>query len=301
MSDDSTIAASSLATLLDTGRRETDGKPAALLVVSGESVGTVYDLDASEISVGRGSAADIALEYAGISRQHFRLHMQADDCVLHDCDSKNGTFINDVRVDAPVTLRKGDLIRLGPTVLQYLPKGDPERLAYDNLKRRAQLDSFTGCYNKNYFNERIELEVRNSKHRGEPLSLIMLDLDHFKRINDHHGHDAGDFVLKQLAELIHANGVRKHDVFARYGGEEFVILLPATQLAAAVEIAERLRGLVDAHVFRYADQHLPVTVSVGVAEHDDSITCGTDLFRRADAAMYGAKAAGRNRVCAHDG
>src|SRR5690606_17284055 len=120
-------------------------------------------------------------------------------------------------------------------------KGDPERQAYELLDRRAKMDGFTGCYNKSYFNERAELEVRACQASGTGLSLILFDLDHFKRLNDCHGHDAGDFVLKELSGLIQTNGLRQQDVLARFGGEEFVILLPGTQLATGIEIAERQR------------------------------------------------------------
>ena len=101
--------------------------------------------------------------------------------------------------------------------------------------------------------------MKKAKLNGTPLSLIIFDLDHFKKLNDNYGHDAGDYVLKEMADLVKNNGVREQDVFARYGGEEFVILLPKTNLKYSFEIAERLRKLIEAHSFTYESQKLPVT------------------------------------------
>src|SRR5690606_37877052 len=119
--------------------------------------------------------------------------------------------------------------------------------------------------------------------------------------NDTHGHDAGDRVLRELAGLIQAHGVRKNAGCARSGGEEFVILLPGTELAEAVQIAERVRHLVEEHAFGYEGRSLPVTISVGVAASDPHTATGAELFKRADGALYEAKRAGRNRVRTHDG
>ena len=172
------------------------------------------------------------------------------------------------------------MIKLGTISLKYLPKGDPDRLTYDKLNLEANTDRHTGCYNKTYFNNRIDLEVKKSKVTGEPLSLIIFDLDHFKKLNDNFGHDAGDFVLKEMATLIRNKGVRDLDVFARYGGEEFVILLPKTNLKQAYDIAERLRKQLEEHEFMYDDQRLPVTASIGVADYRQGVTSGTELFKK---------------------
>ena len=188
------------------------------------------------------------------------------------------------------------MVKLGNIALKYLPKGDPERLTYDKLQKEANTDSHTGCYNKGYFNNALDLEVKKSKITGNPLSLIVFDLDHFKKLNDNYGHDAGDYVLKDVAAQIRAGGVRDQDIFARYGGEEFVILLPKTNLKQSFEIAERLRKLIENHEFNYEGNRLPVTMSVGVADYRQGVTTGTDLFKRADEAVYKSKQGGRNQV-----
>ena len=296
MTDDSTIVLTDLQAALNSAENEAQKKPAALLVVGGELNGTLFDLEASEVKVGRNPDNEIPLEFNGISRNHFKLTKNGDNYILVDAGSKNGTFLNNKKVENEIPLNKGDIIKIGSLALKYLPKGDPERLTYDKLSMEANTDQHTGCFNKTYFNNRIALEVKKSKVTGDPLSLIIFDLDHFKRLNDNFGHDAGDYVLKELAALIRKNGARENDVFARYGGEEFVILLPKTNIKQAYEIAERLRKLVESHQFSYESQTLPVTASIGVADYRQGVTSGTELFKRADRAVYKAKEGGRNQV-----
>lgn len=296
MGDDSTVVLTDIKAALASAEKEAQQKPAALLVVGGELNGTIFDLDGSEVTAGRSPDNTIPLEFNGISRKHFKLTAQGDTFIVEDAGSKNGTYLNNRKVEIPTPLQKGDMIKLGSVALKYLPKGDPERLTYDKLNLEANTDRFTGCYNKTFFNNRLDLEVKKSKVTGDPLSLIIFDLDKFKPLNDNYGHDAGDFVLKELAVLIRQNGIRENDVFARYGGEEFVILLPKTNLKQAFEIAERLRILVQNHDFVYEGKTLPVTASVGVADYRQGVAVGSDLFKRADSAVYKAKEGGRNQV-----
>ncbi len=294
--DDTTIVLTDIRAALEASEKEAQQKPAALLVVGGDLNGTLFDLTEPQIGIGRNADNIISLEFNGVSRYHFKLLANGESHVLEDCGSKNGTYLNNKKVEAHITLAKGDIIKIGSIALKYLPKGDPERLTYDKLNLEANTDKHTGCYNKTYFNNRIALEVNKCKVTGEPLSLVLFDLDHFKKLNDGYGHDAGDYVLKEMAAVIRANGIREQDVFARYGGEEFVILLPKTNLKQSFEIAERLRKLVENKEFNYEGKRLPVTASIGVADYRQGVLTGTDLFKRADEAVYKAKEAGRNQV-----
>jgi diguanylate cyclase (GGDEF)-like protein len=296
MSDDSTVVLTDIKAALASAENEAQQKPAALLVVGGDLNGTLFDLNQPEISCGRNADNTIPLEFNGISRYHFKLVQAGDDWTVQDSGSKNGTFLNNKKIEGSIILNKGDMIKLGSMALKFLPKGDPERLTYDKLSLEANTDGHTGCFNKTYYNNKSELEVKKSKVTGDPLSLIVFDLDHFKNLNDNYGHDAGDFVLKELAELIRNNGVRDLDTFARYGGEEFVILLPKTNLKQSFEIAERLRKLVEEHDFNYEGKILPVTASIGVSDYRQGVVTGTDLFKRADEAVYKSKQGGRNQV-----
>jgi len=296
MSDDSTIVITDIKAALDTADKEAMNKPPALLVVGGDLNGTLFDLVHDETVIGRSAENTIVLEFQGISRQHLKVHNKENQVTLTDLGSKNGTYLNNKKLEGSILLNRGDIIKIGSIALKFIPAGDPERLTYDKLSREANMDKHTGCYNKTYFNNAINLEVKKSKVTGDPLSLVIFDLDHFKSLNDNFGHDAGDYVLKEMARVIRSNGVREHDIFARYGGEEFVILLPKTNLKQAFEISERLRKLIESHKFIYDSKKLPVTASIGVADYRQGVNTGTDLFKRADAAVYKAKQGGRNQV-----
>lgn len=296
MSDDATLVITDIKAALNAADQEAAEKPACFLVVGGELNGTIFDLLDGETTVGRNPDCTIPLEFQGISRKHFKVTTNETTSAVEDLGSSNGTFINNQKIEGSVSLNKGDMVKIGAIALKYLPKGDTERLTYDKLHEEANTDGLTKCYNKMYFNNKLDLEVKKSKVTGSPLSLVIFDLDHFKHLNDNYGHDAGDYVLKEKAELLRENGIRSGDIFARYGGEEFVVLLPKTNLKQAFEIAERLRKLVESHEFMYEGKRLPVTASIGVADYRQGVNTGTDLFKRADSAVYKSKEGGRNQV-----
>jgi two-component system, cell cycle response regulator len=298
MSDDNaTIVITDINAALSTSEKEAASKPACLLVVGGDLNGSIFNLLDGENVIGRNPDCQIPLDFQGISRKHFTITINANNqAILQDLGSANGTYINNNKLTGSSALKRGDIIKIGAIALKYLPKGDPERLTYDKLHEEANTDGLTKAYNKRYFNESLENEVKKSKVMGKPLTLIIFDLDHFKKLNDNYGHDAGDYVLKELAKVIKENGIRQGDILARYGGEEFCILLPNTNLKQGFEIAERLRRMVEKHQFIYDGKRLPVTASIGVADYRQGINTGTDLFRRADQAVYKSKEGGRNQV-----
>lgn len=300
MSDDhnnSTIVITDIRKALAAAEEEAKQKPACLLAVGGELNGQIFNLVQGENVVGRNPDCAIALDFHGVSRKHFTIELgQGGTATVTDLGSANGTYLNNQKLTEPTVLKRADMIKIGSIAMKYLPQGDPERLTYDKLHEEANTDGLTKCYNKTYFNNSLELEVKKSKVTGKPLTLIIFDLDHFKKLNDNYGHDAGDYVLKEKARLIRDNGIRQGDVFARYGGEEFCILLPNTNLKQGFEIAERLRKLIEKHEFIYDGKRLPVTASIGVADYRLGVNNGTDLFKRADASVYKSKEGGRNQV-----
>jgi len=162
------------------------------------------------------------------------------------------------------------------------------------LEQLVTIDHLTGCLNRRTFELMLRYAINNTRRSAQPLSLLLCDIDYFKQINDQQGHAAGDAVLRQLGRLIRA-ALRQNDVIARWGGEEFLLLLPGTSLSDAVGVAEKLRQRIAAHDFRVAGRLQSITVSVGVAQHDDGEDANT-LFDRADRALYQAKDNGRNRV-----
>ncbi|MEO5377541.1 MAG: diguanylate cyclase [Magnetococcus sp. DMHC-6] len=274
-------------------------KAPALVTISGTFKSSLLELYPGEVTIGRSSDNTVFLECDGVSRHHLKLCVSADmlEVTVEDLGSRNGTWLNNVRLQGVQVLRKGDLLSLGRTTFRFLPHADPDRLSYDLLRREANTDGLTRCFNKMYFNNALTIEMSRAKKNGSPLSLVIIDLDHFKRLNDHYGHDAGDYVLKEMAENLRTRGIRDQDIFSRYGGEEFVILLPNTQRDQAMLIAERFRLLIEEHSFVYDNKTIPVTASMGIAAYQPDVIDGTALFKRADLALYQAKEQGRNRVC----
>ena len=173
----------------------------------------------------------------------------------------------------------------------------------ERAKRRALIDELTGAYNRRFLEEALaKMVVPDDRRRGQVLSLLVIDLDHFKQVNDTYGHQVGDMVLKSVAQALHRT-LKESDVLARYGGEEFVIVLPRTDPAGAVAVGERLRVAVAGLSLRKLAPAAPerVTISVGVASYPIHATTVADLIRIADEALYQSKSQGRNRVtCAPD-
>jgi diguanylate cyclase (GGDEF)-like protein len=171
------------------------------------------------------------------------------------------------------------------------------------LRHMAFHDPLTGTHNRRSFMQTLTQEVHRVQRTGEVAALLMLDIDHFKRVNDTYGHDAGDDVLKHLVGVLQA-GLRRLDMLARLGGEEFAVLLPATQMTGALELAERMRLAVEKNPAVLRDQMgqpgktVVYTISIGVAVLDANAPSADDVLKRADHAMYQAKSTGRNRVCA---
>ncbi|MGC8754013.1 MAG: diguanylate cyclase [Thermosulfidibacteraceae bacterium] len=161
----------------------------------------------------------------------------------------------------------------------------------ETLKEQALFDSLTGAYNKKVFYDYLGLMMENARRYGEPLSVVVFDIDNFKRINDTYGHIFGDRVLVEIAKIVR-NNIRRSDIFGRIGGEEFAIILPKTNVEEAVILAERIREAVSDHLFVHA---VKITVSIGIAGMKREDTPET-LIARADSALYEAKRAGKNKV-----
>lgn len=165
----------------------------------------------------------------------------------------------------------------------------------EKLIRLAATDPLTGVLNRREFTAIAEREALRSSRYHRPLSILMIDLDHFKRLNDTYGHSAGDKALQRFTVLC-SNALRNVDIFGRWGGEEFVALLPETDIAGAAVIAERLRKLTEENVLSHNDYKLSFTVSIGIAQFKDGETSIDQPLARADSAVYDAKKAGRNRT-----
>jgi len=274
-------------------------QPACLILIRGTPQGHRFFITEDQMVIGRDPSADLCIADQSISRKHARVTRTEDGVTLEDLGSANGTSINGKRLEPgnAVILAKEDLVKLGNSIVKYLPAGEIEIIFYGNLNQAANTDPLTKCFNKGYFLEAIEAEFKRAKALNTPLSLIFADLDHFKKVNDTYGHEGGDFVLKEFTQLIRSLGIiQQKDIFARYGGEEFCLLLPSTVLQDAEKTAELLRGKVQAHSFTYEGKRIPVTSSLGVSELRSDMETASDLIKSADKALYESKTGGRNRV-----
>lgn len=184
---------------------------------------------------------------------------------------------------------------VGHWTQRVFPPGSGERLINEAAYFGSLVDGLTKAYNRRYLFEQIERELQPAGRPGRPLALVMFDIDYFKKVNDTHGHMAGDQVLREIASLTRQH-VRPGDVFARYGGEEFALLLPGTGLQGAAGLAEAIRAEVAAHVFTFEGHTFSMTISAGVAQANEDTRIADDLIRSADQNLYAAKRGGRNRV-----
>lgn len=285
-------------TRLDGLRVQRTGEDCLVVIYapSSSELGRRYVLSLPSVAIGRGRDNDIVLKSDCVSRRHARLERRPDGVYLIDVGSTNGTFVND---DAQRVkerrLRRGDQFSIGDTIFKFLTGDDVEAQYHDIVFRMAITDGLTNLANRKQLDAVLAEEVPRAQRQGRHLSLLMIDIDHFKSINDNYGHLTGDSVLRGVAAALQKR-IRPSDKLARYGGEEFCLVLPETSLSAAVRIAEDLRSLVASQVFMAEGQELRVTVSIGAAQLAPVMTV-TQLYAAADEMLYKAKNAGRNRVC----
>ena len=184
---------------------------------------------------------------------------------------------------------------------RLVEKQEKLRNLNEQLQQLAITDALTNIANRRHFMERLSAEVTRVQRTGEPLSLLMIDLDDFKKINDGHGHLAGDAVLRRVADVIGSAG-RAIDLAARYGGEEFALILPSVGVQGATVLAERIRSQVASLTIDVGHAVIGVTLCIGVARFsNDSMTSADDLLRASDTSLYQAKENGKNRVTVHQG
>ncbi|HEX8792307.1 MAG TPA: GGDEF domain-containing protein [Polyangiaceae bacterium] len=271
---------------------------AVLTVVSGPSTGRVYAIEGDAV-LGRGRDCSLRIDDPGASREHARITVTTDHRhVIEDLGSLNGTYVDGRRIDR-AELQSGDRINMGPNVVIAFAIIDvqAERIAHQ-LYESSVRDPLTRAHNRRYLVERLASEIAYANRHRSRLGLILFDLDHFKRVNDTHGHLAGDDVLRDVAALVQRL-IRAEDVFARYGGEEFVILVRGIEHVNVGRFAERLRSKVEQLEIAGDRDVLHVTISAGYASLEDlpkEQRTADDLLRTADERLYRSKQAGRNRA-----
>jgi diguanylate cyclase (GGDEF)-like protein len=262
----------------------------------GPEIGRRIQLVNSQYIVGRDADLGLVVSRSSVSRQHARLFVDDDgNWWVEDLNSTNGTFINENRVQSH-QLQDADQVRFGDAIYKFLFGSNIESAYHEAIHSMAIQDGMTGIHNKRYFLEFLEREISVASRHGHPLSLVMFDVDHFKKVNDSLGHLAGDAVLKDLAARIRPR-IRREDLFARYGGEEFACVLPSTPLPGGLVFAEQLRQMIEQKPCTFEGQAIAFTISCGVTTlHRETDVDTTVLIRRADDNLYAAKRAGRNRV-----
>lgn len=258
-------------------------------------LGKRFVLDKNTVRVGRGADNGIVLEGDSVSRRHAHFERRNSAWYVVDDGSTNGTYLNEDQIVRESVLGNGDRIKVGPTILKFLSGADAEAKYHEEIYRMTIVDGLTQIHNKRYLHEELEREVIRARRHERPLSVLMFDIDFFKRINDQYGHLAGDYVLRELARVVQER-IRRDEVFARYGGEEFCIVLPETPLEGALSLAESLRSKIADHPFVFQGERIPTTVSVGCAQLSGQ-GGGQELIQLADEKLYEAKRSGRNRVC----
>jgi two-component system, cell cycle response regulator len=252
----------------------------------------------NEIVIGRGRDVEMHYDDKGLSRRHARVFREGDRFFVEDLGSSNGTYVDGERITRE-ELKDGTRIVLSQSVvLRFNLVDDVEERVTKQLFEASTRDALMGIYNRRYFDERLAAEVSFAHRHKGLLGLLLFDIDHFKRINDTHGHLAGDAVLQAVAKKLTAL-IRTEDVLARYGGEEIAIIARGVPLDGLVVLADRLRRAVHDTVTAYENLPLRVSVSIGVAtiSECDAHATGDLLVALADERLYKAKHAGRNQVC----
>lgn len=279
--------------LVDKMRPGTARTP-CLVVLAGLDVGATLLLDLPEVLVGRDPECHHQITDDGISRVHASFTWTGEGYAIKDLESTNGVFVNGARVTT-CELEEGDKILLGQlTILKYAYQDDLELEYQHRLHESLSRDALTGALNRRALEERLLSEWSFAIRHKTSLSLLMLDVDHFKRVNDAHGHPMGDEVLRRISEVI-ASTIRKEDVFGRYGGEEFVVMARGIGHDGAMQLARRIRTTISALRITVASERIPVTVSLGVAtEENDYSDSHEKLLTLADERLYKAKNSGRD-------
>ena len=277
--------------------KQDGGVQATVTVLTGPNPGAVHKLDASNTVIGRSIDVTIPIIDRGLSRRHAQVLRLPDGFYLEDLGSTNGTFYNGERIHGMRKLESGCRIQMGEnTVLRFSLQDELEQEAAQQMYEMTVRDPLTRLYNRRYLDERLQTEFAFAARHRTALSVLVIDVDYFKRVNDTMGHQAGDAVLRDLAAAL-GRMVRTEDLVARYGGEEFVVAARGIDEKSAGIFAERIRRRVELLEIPWADSRLKITISIGLAHMGERRYPAADaMVAAADGALYRAKRNGRNRV-----
>ncbi len=278
---------------------------ASLVILHGAEIGRDFRLKRGRTIVGRGLEADVRVPDDLVSREHARIEFLWDPetpephYILVDLGSTNRTFVNS-RLVQRVELMDGDKIQIGNTVLKFVLLDDIEVKFHEEIRNRISYDRLTGLLTRESLYLALEKELQRCGRYRLPVAVLMMDLDRFKLVNDAHGHDIGSRVLAEVGQRIR-DSLRARDVSARYGGEEFLTYLSETPAEGGGLTGQRIRDVIRASPFEIQGRSINVTISIGVSAFPDHGRDIETLVKRADEALYRAKAEGRDRVCIDKG
>ena len=305
---DKTFTTTTTAPKLKAAERE---RHPALVFLRGELIAAPIPLERSEVILGRAIEADVRVNDARASRMHARIRIESDPATgetryrVTDLGSTNGTLLNGQTV-TDAFLQDGDKLMIGEHLLRFELLDDIDREYQRQIHRLLAHDELTGLLTSKSFFSELRRESARSESEGRPFCVLMMDLDHFKLVNDTHGHLVGSQTLEEVGALI-TRALRAGDVAARFGGEEFAAFLLNADCAQGLVAAERVRSSIESHEFS-AVRHgsasdtgetLRITISLGVASYPDDARDPIELVELADTALYRAKNMGRNRVVAY--
>jgi len=271
------------------------GTSCLVTIYPADMLGGTLELGTAPITIGRSSNCEVHLANDSISRKHARIDRGELGYTIHDLGSTNGTYVNDVRVTSKL-LEAGDRIHIGNHILKFLSSSDIEAQYHETVFKIVTSDGLTGAYNKRYLLDALEREIGRAQRYRRSMAMLMMDLDHFKSVNDTYGHLVGDAVLQEFGRRVQQI-VRSDEIFARYGGEEFALVISETTKQEALEVADRIRSAMANEPITTDTDVVEATVSIGLAFYDGTQPCTPLLLiRRADTKLYEAKNTGRNRV-----
>ncbi len=274
--------------------------PPSLVLLAGpiEQMGKQWFLNKSQMTVGRGHDCDIFVDDKSVSKVHCQALIAGQMVSIVDIGSTNGTEVQSAKLapNVPAPLKNNDQIKMGNVLFKFLEKGNIEAVTQQKVLDRSTIDALTEVHNRGAYEQKIDELFKRARLTETPFSIVVFDIDFFKKINDTYGHATGDYVLKELAGIVQKQLIRQNDFFARIGGEEFALLMAGCPLKRAVEIAERIRSTIEKHPFTVEGTQIPVTISSGVATLESDMGGPKYLFEKADQALYASKQTGRNKV-----
>jgi two-component system cell cycle response regulator len=282
----------------------------ALVFLRGELLAVPIPLERDEVTIGRAFEADVRINDTRASRLHARISTETDQNSseklyrIRDLDSTNGTLLNGHEVK-DAFLKNGDKISIGDHLLRFDMLDDIDREFQHQIHRLLVHDELTGLLTSKSFFSELRREVSRAEAESRRFCVLMIDLDHFKEVNDTHGHLVGSQALEEVGAII-IKSLRAGDVAARFGGEEFAAFLLSAELQQGLVAAERVRTSIEGHLFLSTRPGAPapardlrITISIGVAVFPDDASEPLQLVELADTALYRAKREGRNMVAAY--